>query len=221
MGPSLSPCGPSPGRRARKKEATLQSLRGAAMALVASRGYARVTVEDIAEAADVSVRTFFNYFRSKDEAVLGCHRSRADRMTAALLSRPAGEAPLAGLRAVVLGELGELVGALQTPDGETLRQRLAWIRGDPELRAAYGIGFAEIEEALTNAFATRLSLDPAVDPEPSFVVAVVLSAARIALVHGASGADAAMVVPLADRFLSVLEDELEQSLPPHQRSTFR
>ncbi len=48
------------GRRDRKKLETHQALRAAALRLVAQRGLQQVTVEDIAEVADVSVRTFFN-----------------------------------------------------------------------------------------------------------------------------------------------------------------
>jgi len=103
---------PRLGRRDRKKLATRHALRSAALRLVAARGIHHVTVEDVAEAADVSTRTFFNYFASKEEAVIGIDPGQAEHFTQALAARPSDEAPLRALQAV----LGELAG--QIAEGE-------------------------------------------------------------------------------------------------------
>ncbi|HZD66534.1 MAG TPA: TetR/AcrR family transcriptional regulator, partial [Acidimicrobiales bacterium] len=66
---STTPLAPDPGRRARKKAATREALQHAALALAADQGVDHVTVEDISEAADVSPRTFFNYFPNKEYAI--------------------------------------------------------------------------------------------------------------------------------------------------------
>ena len=59
------------GLRERKKRARREALIDATHRLVAEHGLDAVTVEAICEEADVSARTFFNYFETKDDAVLG------------------------------------------------------------------------------------------------------------------------------------------------------
>jgi len=101
------------GRRDRKKHATRQALRNAALQLVAERGFAHVTVEDIAEAADVATRTFFNYFPSKESAVIGADPDRVVQLKSSLLARPLQESPL------------EAVGSVLVEYAATIEQELA------------------------------------------------------------------------------------------------
>lgn len=106
-----------PSLRERKKLATRRSIRRVALGLIAERGFAHVTVEDIAEAADISPRTFFNYFPSKEAALFGADNERTEALRQRLLDQPAEVAPLDALRATLVGEacavaeeLGELGG---------------------------------------------------------------------------------------------------------------
>src|SRR5687767_5653565 len=116
------------GRRERKKLETRRALAHEALRLAAERGPDQITVEDIADAADVSVRTFFNYFSSKEEAIIGSDHDGRDRIAALLRARPATEAPFEAIRNVIQ----ELVdGAATWADERALRQRL--VREHPSL----------------------------------------------------------------------------------------
>ncbi len=87
--------------RERKKLATRRLLRRAALDLVAERGLANVTVEDIAEAAEVSPRTFFNYFPSKEAVLFGGDPDRAAELRDGIVSEAPGKSALDALRVVL------------------------------------------------------------------------------------------------------------------------
>src|SRR5690348_3677843 len=89
---------PRPGLRERKKQRTRDALVRAALELFATHGYERTTVDDIAAAVDVSQRTFFRYFASKEEVAFFVPRLAESRVVEAVRGRPAGEAPLEALR---------------------------------------------------------------------------------------------------------------------------
>ena len=90
--------------RERKKLATRRSLRRIALDLVAERGFAHVTVDDIAEAADVSPRTFFNYFPSKEAALFGTDPDRIAELRQRIVQQAPGEPVLDVLRMVMVSD---------------------------------------------------------------------------------------------------------------------
>jgi AcrR family transcriptional regulator len=174
-----------PGRRDRKKEVTRRALRNAALELVAERGFANVTVEDIAEAADVATRTFFNYFPSKESAVIGADPRRTEVARASLLARPPEESPLEAMRSVTV----EYAAAIDEEFDDLGEGREAWfrrlciVREDPDLLGAYVGHVSEVERSLVAALAERLGKDPAHDPYPALVAATVFAAGRVAALY--------------------------------------
>src|SRR3984957_673322 len=90
------------GLRERKKLATRRALGFAAMRLAIERGLDNVAVEDIAEAAGVSARTFNNYFASKYEAICSLTMDRGQLVGFALRQRPADEPLLGAITGAVL-----------------------------------------------------------------------------------------------------------------------
>jgi AcrR family transcriptional regulator len=138
------------GLRERKKAATRLALHEAALRLVAERGLDGVSVDDIAERADVSPRTFFNYFSSKDDAVVGLDPSGPERQRAEFLARPADETPLQALRAVARCQAEEMA-----EEPELWPLRLQVIEAHPALVGRLAAKFGESERLLAAAIAQR------------------------------------------------------------------
>lgn len=85
------------GLRERKKAATRETLHEVALRLFGERGYQATTVAEIATAANVSERTFFRYFRSKEDVALQDATRYLPRFEAAIRARPPDEPPLHAL----------------------------------------------------------------------------------------------------------------------------
>jgi AcrR family transcriptional regulator len=164
------------GLRERKKLATRQALSHAALQLALERGWGNVVREDIAAVAGVSVRTFNNYFSSKEEAIVSLAVARAGRIAAALRARPVAE-PLA--EAITGAFDGQYAGADQA-DGEWA-SRIRLIVSAPELRAEYLKAMAVIERSLAEAVAERLGADLERDLYPHVLAAAVCGAERVAI----------------------------------------
>ena len=96
------------GLRERKKLKTREALEHAALELFAQKGFDHTTVEEIAEACDVSPRTFFRYFATKEALLLSDADEKCQLLVAGLLDRPAGESPLRSIRESLVSNLASL-----------------------------------------------------------------------------------------------------------------
>jgi AcrR family transcriptional regulator len=137
-----------PSLRERKKQATREALRAAALRLALERGPENVRVDDIAEAAGVSPRTYNNYFSSREQAIIAAVTAeRASRIRAAVTARPA-DVSLAD------AVIDAVVGQYTDPDDHA-REALLMITASPALRACYVDTVTTIEETLAEAIAER------------------------------------------------------------------
>lgn len=136
--------------RERKKAQTRKRIHRAALELAISRGPAQVTIEEIADEAGISPRTFFNYFCTKDEAFVG-HASRAaETIGDEVRERPADETITDSVRAIFRRRFAELV-----TDVESWRLRRELAATVPELANRMFGTTARIERAIVEAAVQR------------------------------------------------------------------
>ena len=86
------------GLRDRKRRETAQRITDAALSLFLDRGIEATTLDDIAARADISRRTFFSYFRSKDDILLSMQSGMGQTLATALQAEPQDKRPLHALR---------------------------------------------------------------------------------------------------------------------------
>ncbi|MEE1799911.1 TetR/AcrR family transcriptional regulator [Streptomyces sp. JV176] len=155
--------------RQRKARRTREALGAAAAELMLDRGLADVTVEAIAERADVTRRTFSRHFSGKEDAAVESTRVDGERINDALRARPAGEPPLVAYRSAVREWVFDEVcpGVHRRPRG---RELFALIDREPALFAAYERVRIEAQEESVRILADRLGVDPDRDPRPGVVV---------------------------------------------------
>jgi AcrR family transcriptional regulator len=166
------------GRRDRKKAETRRALAAAALRLTLEHGPDGVTVEQISDAADVSPRTFFNYFSSKEEAILGVDPERRASLQADLAGRPLSEAPLDALRATLMAHT-----IAYADEAEQWAHHARLAREHPALFRTHVASFADFERGLVEIIADRLGVDPDRDLYPSLVVTNALTTMRVVLDH--------------------------------------
>lgn len=136
--------------RERKKDATRQALHEAVLRLAVARGLEAVTVDAIADEANVSRRTFSNYFTNKEDALLHGDRARVELLLDAVRCRPADEPPW---RALTMGAVAYYAD-LDAVDPDWLA-RLHLVRQHPSLLAQQIATQAALEAELATEIAAR------------------------------------------------------------------
>jgi AcrR family transcriptional regulator len=191
------------GLRERKKRATRDALRTAALRLALERGPENLRVDDIAEAAGVSPRTYNNYFASREQAIVaGITAEREARVALAVAARP----PEARLSDAVIDAVVDQYTGTAGPG----RDGLLLIATSPALRTAYVDTAATMEEPLADAIVERSGNS---DRTTARVLAASVAAAtRVALqewLRSAGTSSSGLVIPAGS-----LPDLLRAALAP-------
>ncbi|MFF3784264.1 TetR family transcriptional regulator [Streptomyces sp. NPDC001933] len=174
-----------PGLRERKKRETRVALSQAAIRLCVLHGWADVTVDQIAAEANVSVRTFRNYFAGKAEAIAASHLERMLQVAEDLLARPAGEPLWDSLLHAVVGRFvpPETPASRNAPQNERWREGVRLMLGEPALAGEIVKANAAAQQALAEAVARRTGTDAERDVYPKLVAAVVAAGSATAVEH--------------------------------------
>jgi AcrR family transcriptional regulator len=206
------------GLRERKRIATRRAIQLAALELASERGFDKVTVDEISHAANVSPRTFFNYFPSKESAIIGELPELPDEESIErFIAAGPAESILDGvgkllIAAIETGDLdGDLAGGLPAETAASAKElhvlRRSLLKDNPELFAQRMASMHKFEDALSAVVQRRLAHD---DPELAGDEEALHQRARLVTYVAFAGmrhawscwADHGGVEPLADRLRS-------------------
>lgn len=150
--------GPEVGLRERKRRATRRAIQLAVLDLVADRGLDGTTIDEISRRADVSPRTFFNYFATKEEALLGDTPEIPDDEVVERFVTAGSDSPLLDdLTVVLLGAARKSMA-----DVEMMQRRHALLRQYPHLLGMRMATMRTFEEQVMSIVQRRLAADDAV-----------------------------------------------------------
>lgn len=162
--PSARPGGAQAGLRERKKARTRAAIREHAMRLFREHGYAETTVNQIAEAAEVSPSTFFRYFATKEDVVF---EDEADAMLAEKFDAlPQGLSPVRMVFRALLEAMAS------TSEADAVREQVTLSLTVPELRAALFDKLAQLMNEIAELVAERENRKPSDLEVRTFAAAV-------------------------------------------------
>src|SRR5690348_2075986 len=118
------------------------------MTLFLERGFEATTIDDIAAAAEVSRRSFFHYFASKEDVVTAWQENAASALTAEIIARPADESMLTAAENAIAAAIKRI-----DPAETAAMSRLK--RDNPALQARDQLKYEKLERALADGLAQR------------------------------------------------------------------
>jgi TetR/AcrR family transcriptional regulator, regulator of mycofactocin system len=187
--------------RAKRSEMMLSELEAVALRLFQQRGFGDVTIEEIADEAQISTRTFYRYFPVKEDVLQVRIDRRAEALRAALHARPLDEPPLHSLRMA-------LVEMTSTEDTQLLKSWISVIRATPSvLRAVVGGIQLKRQQMVAEFLSTRMGL-PSQSLVPTMLAAAVEGVIQAAQAQWfTQGGDADLAKAMSES-LAVLEQTI-------------
>ena len=155
-----------PGLRERKKQQTRETIASVALQLFAERGYEHTTLAEIADAADISRRTIFAYFETKEDILFSDVPALLEQLRETLAQRPPGSTTVDALRHF-------LSSGAPMDDRAMLREKI--VHTDERLRLAKRARFGRVEELIAESIANDLQASPD-DVRPPLVAASITAA---------------------------------------------
>jgi AcrR family transcriptional regulator len=199
---SVETSGPKLGLRERKKQQTRENIERVALRLFAERGYDETTLAEIAEAADISPRTIFSYFQSKEDILFCEEPSHLERVREILEQRPPDTTTVDALR--------QFISSMPPPDEQTMLRKKV-VAGDPDLQLKLRAHIGQLEGVLTESIARDLGAAPD-DVRPALIAASMTAAfatVRDRLEAAADEPDHEDVMAILDQVLEFLQGGIQ------------
>jgi AcrR family transcriptional regulator len=188
----------TPGLRERKKQQTRERIADAALKLFAERGYDETTLDEIADAADVSRRTIFAYYDSKEEILLCGEVDFLARIKQMLDERPEGTTTVDAMRT--------FISTLEPADDAAIVRKDLILR-TPSLQTKIRARHSELEPMLAESIAKDLDARP--DDIRTTLVAASMTAAFTSVRDRFYAAEAAGRPVSHDDAMAILDEVLE------------
>jgi AcrR family transcriptional regulator len=194
------------GLRERKKLRTREALADAAFELFQRQGFEATTIDEIAEQVELSPRTFFRHFASKEDVALTLMERQFAAIYDALALRPADEPVVTALRHATVEMMRSCEAGQAGFDPERFSCAQKLIADNPSIRGrALELAAIRVDELAAHV-AKRMGVDPATDPRPTLVAAVATTAVQTAMVAWRELEPETPSSVLADRALALLEE---------------
>lgn len=205
------------GLREQNKARTRERLAATALSFFEERGFDEVTVEEIADAAMVSPRTFYRYFGSKEGVLYRDQDDRQGLVRKAILDHPAEDPPIVAVRAGVL-----VLATLATGEVDLARRQMRLIASTESLGAYERTTLLpRWEDVIAEAIAARLGVDLDADVRPRLLagvgMAVMLSLGQtFRLDEGPADLEARVLARFAE-LRDLVQEPPEAADPPTDR----